>query len=877
MRDRLLQILAAFVCRWPRAIIATAALLAILCGVYAGFTLRLNANLDDLIARDRPFMADYRAFLDEFGDLEHIIIAVDASRDREQAELAVDALLVRLRAIEGLPAVHGTIEPEEQLRIATRAMSESDLHDLTLAREALSVLEGGASKVIRRADAVLAQMITAGATMPEQQQREALATATLLLESIALSRIPHADLFRLIHPSRQYLASDTGRLLFVHILPVKDYSTLSVIEGPLGQIRKVIDEVRTAFPEVEIGLTGKPVMQYDEMATSNADMTRAAMIAVALCAILFMVMLGGVKRPMLAMIAFGMAGAWTYGFATLAVGQLNLLSLVFMLVLVGVGLDYGIHIINRYQEARMSGRAVRDAVQHAVITAVRGNITGALTSSIVFFMAVFTTFQGLRELGVIAGGGLILCLIAMSVVLPAMLVLFENDRNATGRSTMRTQFDSASATDAWFIRHARSVLAIAAIVTATAAAIVAFGGEKWGAGGRFDDNLLNLQARGLESIEWEHRILDDSAAASWFGASIASTHEQVQAIIERAKDRPTIGAIRSVFDVIQPDSTRRDELRAMLHSTHVEERGEQASANDNDLHAMMTSVRHRLSLIAEAAAATGASDEAARLRSLINQLESIDIRDPAMRKEVDASLAAFARAFNVMLAGDRLSLREALPAAVREQFVSPAGTFLVMLHPRENVWAYEAMQAFLADLRTVDEHVTGVPVTHFESLGEMRKSFVEMSLLALAAIIGLLMLDFRSVRDVLLALTPLAVGMLWMLAAMRVLGVPFNLANFFAVPMLIGLSVDSAVHMLHRHHESEVRHERLNFGRTRRAVMLTAMTTIIGFGALVIAHHRGLQSLGMVMAIGSASCMLTSIFILPALLAVCDQRGKSRP
>jgi predicted RND superfamily exporter protein len=171
--------------------------------------------------------------------------------------------------------------------------------------------------------------------------------------------------------------------------------------------------------------------------------------------------------------------------------------------------------------------------------------------------------------------------------------------------------------------------------------------------------------------------------------------------------------------------------------------------------------------------------------------------------------------------------------------------------------------------------VTGVPITHFESLGEMHRAFVTMSLLAIVAIVILLALDFRNMRDVALALAPLGVGMIWTIGIMRVLGVSFNLANFFAVPMLIGLGVDSAVHILHRFHEGADGADRLHFGRTRRAVILTALTTIIGFGALIIAHHRGLRSLGLVMAIGSTACMLSSIVILPALLALRGGRAEA--
>jgi hopanoid biosynthesis associated RND transporter like protein HpnN len=867
MRDRLLNLLAAIVWRRAWLIVMAAAALAVICALYAWSFLRLNANLDDLIAPDRPYMTRYREFLREFGDLEYIIVAIDASSDRAAAERAADLLLTRLRAISDLPGVHGVIEPSEQLRIATRAMSDDQLRDFAAASAAFpALLDANPARVIGEANDLLGQLIASGITMPADQRQSVGAAAIMLLKAIATSNPDsesRRELAMLVDaPPRQYLQSDTGRMLFINILPVKDYSTLSVIEQPIMQIRAAIEEVRSEFPPVPIGLTGKPVLQYDEMATSNTDMTRASIIALLLCSILFMIMMHGWRRPLLAVIAFGIGSAWTYGFATLAIGHLNLLSIVFMLVLVGVGLDYGVHVIARYQEFRRKGYDTRDALTHAIRTAVRGNVTGALTSSIVFLMALFTTFQGLRELGVIAGGGLILCLVAMCIVLPALLAIVERHRPASAPETPTVIGDEDKVVvdnvDAWFVRQARLIVIVVALVTLglTLAPPI---------GVRFEFNLLKLQAQGLESIDWEHRVMADSSSASWFGAAIAKDQDEALGIVQRAKAKPTIGAIHSVFDIVKPNSPQRDHWRKQLQDSHSP--GLARGSPPDDLNAVLAQAVDRLQVIAQAAAAQS-PDEARSFAQLTADLKSINLNDPATNESITAMLQTIAKNLNIILDGNVLPVREALPAALRDQFLSRDGRYLVMLHPRDDVWEYQPMQEFIADLRAVDPNITGVPITHFESLGEMRRAFIIMSLLALGAIIVLLAIDFRSLVDVALALAPLIIGMIWTVEIMGLLGVSFNLANFFAAPMLIGLGVDAAVHILHRFHEGG--HEggdRLTLGHTRRAVILTSLTTIIGFGALIIAHHRGLRSLGLVMAIGSTACMLASIIVLPALLA----------
>ncbi|MCP4795871.1 MAG: MMPL family transporter, partial [Phycisphaeraceae bacterium] len=166
---------------------------------------------------------------------------------------------------------------------------------------------------------------------------------------------------------------------------------------------------------------------------------------------------------------------------------------------------------------------------------------------------------------------------------------------------------------------------------------------------------------------------------------------------------------------------------------------------------------------------------------------------------------------------------------------------------------------------------TGVPITQYESLRDMRRSFILMGTLALGLVTLVVFLDFRTVRDTMLVMTSLLVGLLWTIGIASLLGVSLNVANFFAIPILIGIGVDSAIHMLHR--ARECGDGPLDFKSTRNAVILTACTTGIGFGSLLLARHRGLQSLGAIMAIGSLACMMASVVLLPGLLAMRRTRG----
>ena len=231
------------------------------------------------------------------------------------------------------------------------------------------------------------------------------------------------SLFDLKKGQGEYFFTGSGRLLVMRILPIKDFGVLDVVGKPLAAVRKAIEATRAEFPGLQVGLTGRPALQADEMETTDRDMTRAAIIAVLCIGVLFMFVLHGWLRPFLVLLSLAMATAWTFGFATVTVGELNLLSVIFALVLVGIGVDFGIHVVMRYVEAHGKGLGVEDAVRASLFRTGPGVILGALTSVCAFYSVLGSDFIGLGQLGLIGGTGVLFCLVAMMVVLPAMLLL----------------------------------------------------------------------------------------------------------------------------------------------------------------------------------------------------------------------------------------------------------------------------------------------------------------------------------------------------------------------------------------------------------------------------------------------------------------------
>jgi hypothetical protein len=880
LRERAAERLAGWITASPAAVAAGAAIVAVVAVTWAWGRIRLDANTDSLMGADRPYVARYLAFLEEFGDLEYAWVVVDARRPdgtlgTGAAQRAVDLLDARLRRIPGIDRVHSRITVPEQQRLATWAMETADLRGLLEARDAIPALasDAGAGTLLADARRRLERLATEGLFMPRERAEREGAAAVLELESIAAAA-PGGPESPGTPRETRYLASDSGNLLFVGVLPQKDFSQLEVIDGPLAAMRTAVAEVQAQVPDVAIGLTGKPVLQSDELATTNGDMNVSSAVGLVLCTALFMAVFRGVRLPLLALLAFLVGCALTYAAAAAIYGRLNLLSIVFMLVLVGVGLDYGIHMVARYIEARRH-LPVRESVAHMMRTAVPSNLSGALTSAGVFLLAWFTEFQGLRELGVVSGVGLLLTLGSIVLVLPALLVIFDTRLpNAPAPAPRRPGF---------FLRREgvpRAIRPAAARWTVAACALSAVAAGWYGlANLRFESNLLRMQADGLDSVQWEHRVIEDSAAATWFGAVTVRSMEEIPGAVARLREHPEVGTVRSVLDVVRMETPERAALRTQFANAV-----EAASVPPRRQAAWdAAGVRDAASRVASLAghAEREAPEAAERMRGLAERLGTVaDLCDPALhspaeadsaREAVEVSVARTRTALLAMADGARRDLRSALPEALRPQMVSPSGSFLVMAHPAGDVWDSAPLERFVAALRAADPQATGVPMTVSESMASMRRSFLQQAVLATLMVALLLWVDLRDPREAFAAFASLAIGIAWTVGLMAAVGSSFNLANFFAVPILIGLGIDSAIHVTHRAHEGALD---LGFGSTRRAVTVTALTTTIGFGALLLASHQGLRSLGAAMSIGSVCCMVTAVWTLPALLRVVGLRPR---
>ena len=656
------------------------------------------------------------------------------------------------------------------------------------------------------------------------------------------------------------------RYLIAFVVPKKLEGGVLVTEQALNQLRKHIQEVQAAFPEVKAGVTGQEAMNNDEMSTVMEDMEVATWLSIVGVFILMAAFRRSFRRPVLQIISLGVGLCWSFGCATLVVGHLNMFSIVFAPLLCGLGVDSGIHWFSRLEEEeRGGGREMNQVIRRVNERSGPGILLAGLGTTLSFLPFLLTGFRGLMELGLITGMGILLNLVADFSVLPALTVLLGGRaRREISSTTTPGPRDLISFTP----RHARLALSgagILALVCLLSASQV-----------YFDLNPMRLQAANAESVVWEQTLVENSQRSALFASAFAASPAEARAKTGAFQALPSVSEVESVFTLLPGNQEEKIPLLRSLQPMIPEIRAPVLNDKPSDFRAFMDILeRIRFKLQDDQAARWGAEkplvEQMTRVRALAQDIiETLQSSPDAM-----ARLSEYRKRFLDDVVSKWNALREGasaspmkiedLPETLRGWFYQN-GTYLLRIFPKESVWHEHALARFVRDLQGVDPEVVGAPVALYVFASAFKSACIKASAYAVLAILILLLLTFRDLRLTLLAFVPLALGTLWTVGIMGLADVQFNLANSVFMPLVVGAGVEYAIIALSRWREGRMLPGHLPLS-TAKGVILAALTTTVGFGALMISHHRGIFSLGFVAWVGSICVLLCALFILPAILA----------
>lgn len=656
------------------------------------------------------------------------------------------------------------------------------------------------------------------------------------------------------------------------VSPVLDREDLQPARRPIEAARAIAAELEPfARGVARLRITGDLALSFEEMQLLR-EQGRVLGVAsfVLVGAILFLFLRSG--WLVLASATTLLVGlAWTAVFAAFAVGHLNMVSVAFAVLFIGLGVDFAIHFGLRVQELRAGGLPPLPALEAAARDVGSSLVLCALTTSLGFFVFVPTDFLGVAELGLISGAGILIALLLTLSLHPALLVCLPGALAPGRRSAAASPGPGRLA--ALPERHPRAVVGVAAAA--------ALGSLALAPRLHFDANPLEVRDPEAESVRTFRDLLEDRGRAPWSVSVVTPDLASAERLAERIRGLPTVDRVVTVSSYVPRDQREKLSLiedAAMILGPTLEEPPVPARGADP---------RRAIARLRSALASR--TDAAPELRSALDHLDAAlagleralgEDADPGARlarleERLLGNLPERLRLLRVALSAGPVSLED-LPASLRRRMVTPDGRARVQVFPAADLDDERELARFVDEVRSVTPAATGNAVSIVESARAIASSMRQALISASLAITLLLFALWRRVRDTLFALAPLALASLLTAAAAVLLGIPMNFANVIVLPLLLGIGVDSGIHLVHR---ARLEAATGDAGRpllatgTARGVVASALTTLASFGSLAFAAHRGMASMGQLLTLGVLLMLASNLLVLPALLAL-ERRGR---
>lgn len=896
MLRRYLTFVEAAILRRPRAVLAGSLVLAAV-GAFLGAGVELHTSRSELAPADDPDQRRFDELLDDYKGSQVVVACVEAEPGRSATAVDLDRfadrLAERLSADPLVERVFHRIDtdwlldralylvPPAQLRaIATAVEGErgelgrlATLTDLAALNRALAErIEHGFGAAVPGLDAAPRALALLSALFAAERRfiEDAPAAVADWVRRPLLPALAGSSGRRLEQP---YPQTYDGRTRFLLVTPRATGDSLPVQRGLIGALRADAEAARAATPGFHVAFTGTAAMSVEEMDTVRSDTWHTSVVAVAGVALLTLAVFRWRTHALLVLVALGVGLAWAFGAVRLELGYLNLITSSFVATLVGVGVAYGIHPVSEYE---LEGAHTIDplvAVRESFRRTGPAVAVAGITTAVAFFSILLMRFRGFAELGLVAGVGVLLCLAAALVALPALLVLYGHWRRARDRERREV----APLDRLWLERAAGRICTRPLAVTLAAGALTAAAASSAVRLG-FDSNILDLLPADAESVRYQKKMALESDLSPVFNLVVADDAAELDEMRKRAEREPAIARFESVLGLLPGDSTAAREAVAAAGAAldAIELPGATTPLDAATLEASLRGLERALARALDAAFTAGIAD-------VVGPLE--DARGAAAGAAEAAHGASAERVVDWNRGQERLrswlgegveGLKRAaragepspenLPSDVREQFFTRSGRWLGFLYPSGSVFDTAALDAYVAASRRVSESAIGFPYMLHKMSGRITTGFYRAVAAGAVVVLLVLLVDLRRARDAALAATPLAIGIVWTLGAMAWLGRSFNFANLVAVPLIIGVGIDNGVHVIHRFRLEGEAGMTLVLRHTGRAILIASLTTMIGFGSLLLASHRGLSGLGLLLVLGVGSCLVSSMVVLPNLM-----------
>ncbi len=851
MLTRVIHWLVGWSTRGAAAVFAAGILAAALCSLYAAEHLKINTDTADLISpslswRQRDAELD-RAFPQNVDQLAIVVDGATSGLAEDGAAALARWALQHPDLFKGVQQPGGGEFFKHNGLLFLSAKEVQDVADqLIAAQPMLGALAADpslrglfssislATEGVKHGDIAVTALNAPLTTLADTTEAVLAGKAPhLSWDSLLTGRTPHPEELR----------------RFVLVQPVLDYSALQPGARASQALRTEAEQLGlTPDHGVRVRLTGSVALSDEEFASVRQGAAGTTILSLALvCLMLFLALRSW--RLILAIVVTLLVGlAVTSAFAAAAVGALNLISIAFAVLFIGIAVDFSIQFSVRYRDERHHVGDLSQSINRAGLGIGGSLALAAGATAVGFFAFVPTDYSGVSELGLIAGTSMIIAFILNLTMLPATLKLLRPPGEAEP-----VGYAWAAGIDDFLLHHRRSVIGVAAVAAVLGVILL----PQW----RFDFDPLNLKDPHSESMSTLFDLMKDPSTTPYTIDILMPSIDEADAraaLLEKLSDVAQVVTVSSFVPDQQPEKLAILSDAALLLGPTLSPLQVAPPPDDAANLATIAACAHNLRDIS----GLGAGNPAARLASL---LEEVGHRGAAVLPQLNESIVSELRRrlddLRASLAAEPVTMAN-LPDELRRDWVASDGRARIQVFPKGDARDHEILLRFVAAVRAIAPEATGSPVTILESGNTVVGAFIRAGWIAVVAITLLLLAMLRSVRDVALVLAPLLLAGLLTAATSVLAGLPLNYANIIALPLLLGIGVAFDIYFVMRWRAGLAGPLQSS---TARAVLFSALTTATAFGSLALSSHPGTAEMGRLLTMSLFYTLVCTLFVLPAL------------
>ncbi len=829
-------------------------LLTVISGAYVARHFAIDTDVSKLISAELPWRQRELAYHAAFPQRDGTFLVVI---DAPTPELAQDAQARLAQRLSGQHALFNAVrEPgggaffqQNGLLFQSTEEVAKTTSQLTTARPLFRTLAADPS--FRGVMDGLAMGI--GGVQAGQMKLDDLARPmTMLADTLddSLAGRPASFSWRVLMSGEPAKTGDLRR--FIEVQPVLDFNALEPGAEASDAIRRDVSDLKLAQDGTRVRLTGDVAIADEEFGTLKEGALLNGVLTILVVLVILWLALRSGKIILAVFLGLAAGLAMTAALGLMMVSALNLISIAFAVLFIGIGVDFGLQFSVRYRAERHDHPNIDVALRSTAIKAGAPLALAAAATTAGFFSFLPTAYRGLSELGLIAGSGMIVAFMISITLLPALLHILQpaGESDSMGYRWL-------APIDHFLERNRIPVIVGTLLVVVLGSPLLYFL--------RFDSNPINLRNANTESIA---TFLDLRKDATTSGSSIellAPSLEQANDAAARLEKLPEVSrtmtlssfvpdAQQEKLALIQPAATA---LNPVLNPPQVK-----PAPSDADTVQAAKAMAEQLSQVAGDSQGPGAA-AAKRLSGSLSKLASAD------QGARDRAEAALVPPLKIALDGLRNSLKaqavtlETLPSDLVSDWKAKDGRARVDIAPQGDPADNETLRRFATAALAVEPTATGAPVTILEAGHTIVRAFIEAGAWALLSITVLLWLTLRRLSDVLLTLVPLIVAGLVTLELCVLLGMQLNFANIIALPLLLGVGVAFKIYYITAWRSGKTN---LLQSTLTRAVIFSAMTTATAFGSLWLSNHPGTSSMGKLLALSLVCTMAAAVLFQPVLM-----------